>query len=146
MAPWLRTRRSASCLVYRLASVGGPKAQGWKGEDVGVRLVCGADLLESFEKPGVWIPDMVRELLMTFGVICVAREGTNVEAVLDTEVGTHEKDTHRFSQFYQNEGDKHLNLLVSGLSGWSLYADGRAPSSMNAGTGLKWCTSHSRMS
>ena len=49
-------------------------------------LVCGADMLESFGKPGVWVPEMLRELLVDFGVVCVAREGTDLESVLSQEV------------------------------------------------------------
>ncbi len=44
-------------------------------------LVCGADMLATMKKPGVWVdPDKV---LSEFGVVCVAREGTDIVAWLD---------------------------------------------------------------
>lgn len=36
-------------------------------------LLCGADLLESFVRPGVWKEAHVREILSAHGVVCVAR-------------------------------------------------------------------------
>lgn len=36
-------------------------------------LVCGADVLESFIKPGVWVEDQVRCILRDHGVVCIAR-------------------------------------------------------------------------
>jgi len=62
------------------------QAVGWDGPPVEVMLVCGADLVESFSTPGVWVPEMLREMLSDFGVVCVAREGTDLESVLSREV------------------------------------------------------------
>lgn len=36
-------------------------------------LVCGADVLESFVKPGVWVEEQVRRILGDHGVVCIAR-------------------------------------------------------------------------
>lgn len=36
-------------------------------------LVTGADVLESFTKPGVWLEDQVREILGAHGVVCISR-------------------------------------------------------------------------
>lgn len=36
-------------------------------------LVCGADVLESFIKPGVWVEEQVRRILRDHGVVCIAR-------------------------------------------------------------------------
>ena len=36
-------------------------------------LVTGADVLESFIKPGVWIEEQVREILGAHGVVCISR-------------------------------------------------------------------------
>ena len=44
------------------------------GDDVRVVLVCGADLLSSFGRPGVWIPEHLHEILgEDHGVVCVTR-------------------------------------------------------------------------
>lgn len=45
-------------------------------------LLCGADLLATMAQPGVWVdPDVV---LKEHGVVCIARDGTEVEALLTT--------------------------------------------------------------
>lgn len=36
-------------------------------------LVCGADVLESFIKPGVWVEEQVKRILGNHGVVCIAR-------------------------------------------------------------------------
>ena len=38
-------------------------------------LLCGADMLESFIKPGIWFPEHVEEILGKHGVVCIARWG-----------------------------------------------------------------------
>ena len=36
-------------------------------------LLCGADLLESFATPGVWVPEQLEEIFGSHGVVCVTR-------------------------------------------------------------------------
>eukprot|EP00899_Mesostigma_viride_P017846 jgi/Mesvir1/26062/Mv06788-RA.1 len=48
-----------------------------------VLLLCGADLLESFCRPGVWIPEHMEEIFHAFGIVCVVREGTDVGRLID---------------------------------------------------------------
>lgn len=40
-------------------------------------LLCGADLLESFSKPGVWIESQLREIFAKHGVVCISRAGSD---------------------------------------------------------------------
>ncbi|KAH3761551.1 nicotinamide/nicotinic acid mononucleotide adenylyltransferase 1 [Pelomyxa schiedti] len=47
------------------------------GAEVIPLLVCGADLLDSFNKPGCWIPEQMEEILSQYGVVCVERPGTD---------------------------------------------------------------------
>uniref|UniRef100_A0A0E0M073 Cytidyltransferase-like domain-containing protein n=1 Tax=Oryza punctata TaxID=4537 RepID=A0A0E0M073_ORYPU len=47
-----------------------------------VMLLCSSDLLESFSTPGVWIPDQIRTICKDFGVICIHREGKDVEKII----------------------------------------------------------------
>lgn len=47
-----------------------------------VMLLCGSDLLESFSTPGVWIPDQVRAICKDFGVVCIRREGKDVQKLV----------------------------------------------------------------
>ncbi|MCL7036249.1 hypothetical protein MKW94_001294, partial [Papaver nudicaule] len=47
-----------------------------------VMLLCGSDLVESFCVPGVWIPEQIRVLCRDFGIVCINREGTDVEKII----------------------------------------------------------------
>lgn len=47
-----------------------------------VMLVCGSDLLESFSTPGVWIPEQVRAICGDFGLVCIRRDGQDVEEIV----------------------------------------------------------------
>ncbi|KAF0898393.1 hypothetical protein E2562_007234 [Oryza meyeriana var. granulata] len=54
------------------------------GGSLKVMLLCGSDLLESFSTPGVWIPDQVSTICKDFGVICIHREGKDVEKIISS--------------------------------------------------------------
>ncbi|PWA62931.1 nicotinate/nicotinamide mononucleotide adenyltransferase [Artemisia annua] len=47
-----------------------------------VMLVCGSDLLESFSTPGAWIPEQVRTICRDYGVVCIRREGQDIEEII----------------------------------------------------------------
>ncbi|XP_074279781.1 nicotinamide/nicotinic acid mononucleotide adenylyltransferase [Silene latifolia] len=49
-----------------------------------VMLVCGSDLLESFRK-SFWIPEQVQAILRDFGVVCIRREGQDVETMVSDD-------------------------------------------------------------
>ncbi|PIA38797.1 hypothetical protein AQUCO_02700178v1 [Aquilegia coerulea] len=51
-------------------------------ESLRVMLVCGSDLLESFSTPGVWIPEQVRAICRDYGVVCIRREGKDIESII----------------------------------------------------------------
>ncbi|PKI33566.1 hypothetical protein CRG98_046022 [Punica granatum] len=52
-----------------------------------VMLVCGSDLLQSFSTPGVWIPEQVKIICKDFGVVCIRREGQDIEKIItDNEI------------------------------------------------------------
>ena len=42
-----------------------------------VMLLCGADLVETFRRPGLWNPDDMRALVGDFGIACVDRQGSD---------------------------------------------------------------------
>ena len=46
--------------------------------NVRVILSCGADLLSSFNRPGVWQDEDVKEIVQTYGVVCLEREGLDL--------------------------------------------------------------------
>ncbi|KAL6197040.1 hypothetical protein ACLB2K_032653 [Fragaria x ananassa] len=48
-------------------------------------LVCGSDLLHSFSIPGVWIPDQIRGICRDYGVVCIRREGQDVDKIMSND-------------------------------------------------------------
>ncbi|KAF7815979.1 nicotinamide/nicotinic acid mononucleotide adenylyltransferase isoform X1 [Senna tora] len=56
-------------------------------ESLKVMLVCGSDLLHSFGIPGVWIPEQVKAICRDYGIVCIRREGQDVEKTIsDNEI------------------------------------------------------------
>ncbi|KAG2333192.1 hypothetical protein Bca4012_017158 [Brassica carinata] len=51
-------------------------------ESLKVMLLCGSDLLESFCTPGVWIPEQVKSICKDYGIVCIRREGQDVENMI----------------------------------------------------------------
>ncbi|XXG44130.1 hypothetical protein AAC387_Pa01g4006 [Persea americana] len=51
-------------------------------ENLKVMLLCGSDVLESFSVPGVWIPEQVRAICRDYGVVCIRREGKDIEKII----------------------------------------------------------------
>ncbi|XP_050246446.1 nicotinamide/nicotinic acid mononucleotide adenylyltransferase-like isoform X12 [Quercus robur] len=54
-------------------------------ESLKVMLVCGSDLLQSFGIPGAWIPDQVRTICRDYGVVCIRKEGQDVEKIISDD-------------------------------------------------------------
>ncbi|XP_020529179.1 nicotinamide/nicotinic acid mononucleotide adenylyltransferase-like isoform X1 [Amborella trichopoda] len=47
-----------------------------------VMLLCGSDLLESFDIPGAWICDQVRMICRDYGIVCIRREGNDIDKII----------------------------------------------------------------
>ncbi|XP_035526335.1 uncharacterized protein LOC118334520 [Morone saxatilis] len=65
-----------------------------------LKLLCGADFLDTFKIPGLWRDDHVEEVSGRFGLVCVSRGG------LQPERAVHESDTlsrHRQNIFLVRE-------------------------------------------
>jgi len=52
------------------------------GQPVKVVFVCGSDLLDSFNKPGVWAEKDIIDICTKYGVGVLAREGVNPELAI----------------------------------------------------------------
>lgn len=50
-----------------------------RGDKVQVKLLCGADFLESFGRPGLWSEDDVEAILREHGIVVISRSGSNPE-------------------------------------------------------------------
>lgn len=48
-------------------------------------LVCGADVLESFVMPGVWVEEQVRQILNDHGVVCITRNSAKLHQLLQEQ-------------------------------------------------------------
>lgn len=44
-----------------------------------IRLLCGADLLESFGIPGLWKDKDIEEIVSKYGLVCISRSGSTPE-------------------------------------------------------------------
>lgn len=42
-----------------------------------LKLLCGADLLDSFLVPGLWSDDHIEQIIKTFGIVVIPRSGSN---------------------------------------------------------------------
>ncbi|KAL0966634.1 hypothetical protein UPYG_G00297680 [Umbra pygmaea] len=65
-----------------------------------LKLLCGADFLDTFRVPGLWLEDHVEELAGRFGLVCISR------GEQDPERAVHESDTlsrHRSNIFLVRE-------------------------------------------
>lgn len=47
-----------------------------------MRLLCGADLIESFLVPNLWSDEHIEEILKDYGVVVVPRKGSNVHKLM----------------------------------------------------------------
>ncbi|XP_051148505.1 nicotinamide/nicotinic acid mononucleotide adenylyltransferase isoform X2 [Andrographis paniculata] len=54
-------------------------------ESLKVMLVCGSDLLESFNIPGVWNREQVKTICSDFGLVCIRRSGQDVENIISKD-------------------------------------------------------------
>lgn len=71
--------RCRSTFTTPSLSPSGPRPQ--------LKLLCGADFLDTFKIPGLWLDDHVEEVVGRFGLVCVSRGG------LQPELAVHESDT-----------------------------------------------------
>ena len=49
------------------------------GDNVELKLLCGADLVESFSVPGLWRDDHMNEIVSDYGLAIINRVGSNPE-------------------------------------------------------------------
>ncbi|KAG2372916.1 hypothetical protein C9374_008833 [Naegleria lovaniensis] len=72
---------------------------------VRIMLLCGADLLESFVKPGVWIPEQVEYILSTYGVCCIERDGISISKIIFEHdvLYKHRKNIHVIPEWIIND-------------------------------------------
>ncbi|XP_069187246.1 nicotinamide/nicotinic acid mononucleotide adenylyltransferase 1 isoform X3 [Procambarus clarkii] len=74
-------------------------------DPVSVKLLCGADLLESFAKPGLWKDEDIEALVGKFGLVVITREGSNpYKFIYESDVLTrHQRNIHIVTEWIANE-------------------------------------------
>lgn len=92
-----------------------------------VMLVCGSDLLESFGIPGAWIPEHVKTICRDYGVVCIRREGQDIEKIIsrDAILTEYKNDIEVVDEIVPNRISSTLvrNCISQGLSAKYLTSD-----------------------
>jgi len=73
--------------------------------NVELKLLCGADLLESFGTPGLWKDEDIEEIVGKFGLVCISRSGSDPQKfIYDNDVLTkNANNIHLVTEWIQNE-------------------------------------------
>eukprot|EP01098_Paradermamoeba_levis_P016470 TRINITY_DN890_c0_g1_i1.p1 TRINITY_DN890_c0_g1~~TRINITY_DN890_c0_g1_i1.p1 ORF type:complete len:197 (+),score=39.44 TRINITY_DN890_c0_g1_i1:155-745(+) len=53
-------------------------------DKIKIRLVCGADLLDSFRIPGVWAEEHTEAIMRDYGLACIERQGSVTQEIIDS--------------------------------------------------------------
>lgn len=70
-----------------------------------LKLLCGADVLQSFSVPNLWKKEDIAEIVGQFGLVCVTRSGYDAEkCVYESDVlHKHRKNIHLVREWVTNE-------------------------------------------
>nr|XP_020040202.1 nicotinamide/nicotinic acid mononucleotide adenylyltransferase 1 [Castor canadensis] len=70
-----------------------------------VKLLCGADLLESFGVPNLWKSEDITQILADYGLICVTRAGSNAQKfIYESDVlWKHQSNIHLVNEWITND-------------------------------------------
>ncbi|XP_059511576.1 nicotinamide/nicotinic acid mononucleotide adenylyltransferase 1 [Stegostoma tigrinum] len=71
----------------------------------GLMLLCGADVVESFNIPNLWKKEDIEEIVGKFGIVCISRLGSNIEKfVYESDVMWKFKENiHLVTEWIANE-------------------------------------------
>jgi nicotinamide mononucleotide adenylyltransferase len=107
---WTRTRKVLDS--YSSLAAAGP-CPGWLptpgSPDQGplaFKLLCGADLLESFSTPNLWDQEDLTTIVRDYGIVVVSREGSNPERfIYESDLLTrYRRNIHIVTEWIGNEG------------------------------------------
>ncbi|PQQ10425.1 nicotinamide/nicotinic acid mononucleotide adenylyltransferase [Prunus yedoensis var. nudiflora] len=85
--PWEARQSSFQRTLTILSRVKGSLSEAGllPSESLKCMLVCGSDLLHSFGIPGIWIAEQVRGICRDYGVVCIRREGQDVDKIISND-------------------------------------------------------------
>eukprot|EP00727_Mastigamoeba_balamuthi_P001591 m51a1_g11429 putative nicotinamide mononucleotide adenylyltransferase 1 (108) ;mRNA; r:16098-16571 len=93
-------------------------------------LICGADLLDSFNTPNLWSQDDMDVILGVYGVVCIERAGTDSSALLESSdtLRAHKDNIHLVRPTVSNDVSSTAirNCVHQGLSIKYLLCDSAA--------------------
>lgn len=74
-------------------------------DNIKLMLLCGADLLESFNIPGLWLDEHIKNIVQNFGLACINRAGANAEKfIYETDIlYKNKKNIHLITDWITNE-------------------------------------------
>uniref|UniRef100_A0A8B9JLQ0 Nicotinamide-nucleotide adenylyltransferase n=1 Tax=Astyanax mexicanus TaxID=7994 RepID=A0A8B9JLQ0_ASTMX len=70
-----------------------------------LKLLCGADVLESFSVPNLWKPEDIEEIVGRYGLVCVTRGGCDAEKFVNQSdvLFQHRKNIHIVREWVTND-------------------------------------------
>ncbi|MEE6485161.1 hypothetical protein FKM82_014187 [Ascaphus truei] len=70
-----------------------------------VKLLCGADMLESLGVPNLWKPEQVSEIVSSFGLVCITRVGNDARKfIYESDVlWKHRHNIHLVEEWITND-------------------------------------------
>uniref|UniRef100_H3AD97 Nicotinamide-nucleotide adenylyltransferase n=1 Tax=Latimeria chalumnae TaxID=7897 RepID=H3AD97_LATCH len=70
-----------------------------------LKLLCGADVLESFGTPDLWRKEHIEEIVGKFGLVCVSRSGTDPQQFIHESdiLSKYDHNIHLAREWIQNE-------------------------------------------
>ncbi|XP_060794376.1 nicotinamide/nicotinic acid mononucleotide adenylyltransferase 1 isoform X2 [Neoarius graeffei] len=76
-----------------------------RSETLQLKLLCGADVLESFSIPNMWKNEDIAEIVGRFGLVCITRNGCDAEkCVYQSDVlHKHRKNIHIVREWVTND-------------------------------------------
>ncbi|XP_019388628.1 PREDICTED: nicotinamide/nicotinic acid mononucleotide adenylyltransferase 3 isoform X1 [Crocodylus porosus] len=85
-----------------------------------LKLLCGADILKTFKTPNLWKEEHIKEIVETFGLVCISRAGCDpVQYINESELLRRFKhNIHLVREWIQNEisATQIRHALCKGLS------------------------------
>lgn len=70
-----------------------------------LKLLCGADLLESFGTPNLWKEEDIAEIVGKYGLVCVTRSGSDAQRFIYQSdlLWKHKKNIHLVNEWITND-------------------------------------------
>lgn len=70
-----------------------------------MKLLCGADLLESFGVPNLWKSEDITQIVANYGLVCVTRDGSDAQKfIYESDVlWKHQSNIHLVNEWINND-------------------------------------------